>query len=394
MKNQLEKIWTRSFISIFMTQFLVFVVFYTLITTLPLYVIQEMDGTEAQGGLVVTSILIAAIAVRPFSAGLLDRIGKKKGLVLSVSVFTLTTFIYIGIESFVPLMILRFIHGLSFGVITTATGAIAADLIPPARRGAGLGYFAMSMNLAVVAGPFIGLSLLQFVSFKTLFIILSIFMIAGILSTLLVHVKEPVGAETTVKKGKLSIHSLVELKALPIAIIASLISLAYASILSFISVYAESIGLAAAASFFFLVFAGVMLLSRPSLGRAFDSRGARFVILPCLLIFVAGLVMLSITSSAWMLFVAAALIGLGYGTLLPSFQTMAIQTAEPARSGHATATFFMLYDAGIALGSFIWGLVVSGYGYQSLYLVCAVLVLVVMVLFNMYYKKQQKPHAS
>jgi predicted MFS family arabinose efflux permease len=394
MKNQLEKIWTRSFISIFMTQFLVFVVFYTLITTLPLYVIQEMDGTEAQGGLVVTSILIAAIAVRPFSAGLLDRIGKKKGLVLSVSVFALTTFIYIGIESFVPLMILRFIHGLSFGVITTATGAIAADLIPPARRGAGLGYFAMSMNLAVVAGPFIGLSLLQFVSFKTLFIILSIFMIAGILSTLLVHVKEPVGAETTVKKGKLSIHSLVELKALPIAIIASLISLAYASILSFISVYAESIGLAAAASFFFLVFAGVMLLSRPSLGRAFDSRGARFVILPCLLIFVAGLVMLSITSSAWMLFVAAALIGLGYGTLLPSFQTMAIQTAEPARSGHATATFFMLYDAGIALGSFIWGLVVSGYGYQSLYLVCAVLVLVVMVLFNMYYKKQQKPHAS
>lgn len=394
MKNQLEKIWTRSFISIFMTQFLVFVVFYTLITTLPLYVIQEMDGTEAQGGLVVTSILIAAIAVRPFSAGLLDRIGKKKGLVLSVSVFALTTFIYIGIESFVPLMILRFIHGLSFGVITTATGAIAADLIPPARRGAGLGYFAMSMNLAVVAGPFIGLSLLQFVSFKTLFIVLSIFMIAGILSTLLVHVKEPVGAETTVKKGKLSIHSLVELKALPIAIIASLISLAYASILSFISVYAESIGLAAAASFFFLVFAGVMLLSRPSLGRAFDSRGARFVILPCLLIFVAGLVMLSITSSAWMLFVAAALIGLGYGTLLPSFQTMAIQTAEPARSGHATATFFMLYDAGIALGSFIWGLVVSGYGYQSLYLVCAVLVLVVMVLFNMYYKKQQKPHAS
>ncbi|AVR00102.1 MFS transporter [Oceanobacillus iheyensis] len=394
MKNQLEKIWTRSFISIFMTQFLVFVVFYTLITTLPLYVIQEMDGTEAQGGLVVTSILIAAIAVRPFSAGLLDRIGKKKGLVLSVSVFALTTFIYIGIESFVPLMILRFIHGLSFGVITTATGAIAADLIPPARRGAGLGYFAMSMNLAVVAGPFIGLSLLQFVSFKTLFIILSIFMIAGILSTLLVHVKEPVGAETTVKKGKLSIHSLVELKALPIAIIASLISLAYASILSFISVYAESIGLAAAASFFFLVFAGVMLLSRPSLGRAFDSRGARFVILPCLLIFVAGLVMLSITSSAWMLFVAAALIGLGYGTLLPSFQTMAIQTAEPARSGHATATFFMLYDAGIALGSFIWGLVVSGYGYQSLYLVCAALVLVVMVLFNMYYKKQQRPHAS
>ncbi|WP_404454832.1 MFS transporter [Oceanobacillus kapialis] len=394
MKHQLEKIWTRSFISIFITQFLVFVVFYTLLTTLPLYVIQDMDGTEAQGGLVVTSILIAAILVRPFSAGLLDRIGKKKGLVISVGIFTLTTFVYIGIESFIPLMVLRFFHGLSFGVITTATGAIAADLIPPSRRGAGLGYFAMAMNLAVVAGPFIGLSLLQFVSFQTLFMILSIFMIAGIIAALLVHVEEKEVKETAGQKNKFSIHSLVELKALPIAIIASLIALAYASIISFISVYAESIGLAAAASFFFLVFAGVMLLSRPSLGRAFDTRGPRFVILPCLLIFVAGLVVLSFTQSAWMLFTAAALIGLGYGTLLPSFQTMAIQTADPSRSGHATATFFMLYDAGIALGSFIWGLVVAGYSYQSLYLVCAVLVLIVMVLFNLYYKKQKSVQTS
>ncbi|WP_042222117.1 MFS transporter [Oceanobacillus manasiensis] len=390
MKNQLEKIWTKSFISISITQFLLFVVFYTLLTTLPLYVIQNMGGTEAQGGLVVTSMLIAAIIVRPVSAGLLDRIGKKKGLVLSISIFTLTTFFYIGIESFVPLMILRFIHGLSFGVITTATGAIAADIIPASRRGAGLGYFAMAMNLAVVVGPFIGLTLLQFVSFQTLFIILSIFMIAGILSALLVTVQETEDVKTTIKKEKFSIHSLIELKALPIAIIASFIALAYASIVSFISVYTESIGLAAASSFFFLVFAGVMLLSRPSLGRAFDSRGARFVILPCLLFFVAGLVVLSITTTPLMLFIAAALIGLGYGTLLPSFQTMAIQSTEPTRSGHATATFFMLYDAGIALGSFIWGLVVAGFGYQSLYLICAAVVLVVMVMFNTYYKKQQK----
>lgn len=390
-KHSLEKIWTKSFISISITQFLVFIAFYTLLTTLPIYVINNLGGSKADGGLVVTVMLIAAIIVRPFSAKLLDMIGKKKGLVLSIAVFTVTCFFYIWVKEFIPLMVLRFIHGLSFGIITTATGAIAADVIPPARRGAGLGYFAMAMNLAVVVGPFIGLSLLQFASFQTLFIILSIFMIGGVISSMLVHV--PAHTVTVDKEPafRLKLHDLIEVKALPIALISGLVGLAYASILSFISVYSDSLGLSAAASYFFLVFAIVMLASRPSLGRAFDSRGAKFVILPCLFIFAIGLVVLSFTNTALILLVAAGLIGLGYGTLLPSFQTMAIQTADSSRSGHATATFFIFYDLGIAAGAFIWGLVVADIGFHNMYILCALLVLVTIVLFTVYHSRSTKP---
>ncbi|AIF44316.1 MFS transporter [Virgibacillus sp. SK37] len=389
MNNQ-PRIWTKSFISISLTQFLVFIAFYLLLTTLPIYVINNLGGSEAEGGLIVTVMLIAAIIVRPFSANLLDKIGKKKGLVGSVFIFTATTFLYIWVDSLTPLLIIRFFHGLSFGIITTATGAIAADIIPASRKGAGLGYFAMAMNLAVVVGPFIGLSLLQFVSFQTVFIILSVIMLSGVVCSMLVQVSS--GTENMDGKPakSFSIHQLVEVKAIPIALISSIVSLSYASIISFISVYADSLGLASAASFFFLVFAVVMILSRPSLGRAFDTKGPRVVIIPCLLIFAVGLIVLSYTQTALLLLVAAGLIGLGYGTLLPSFQTMSIQTASPSRSGHATATFFMLYDAGIALGSFIWGAVVAGFGFQNLYLICAALVVLTAILFNFYYTKANK----
>lgn len=390
-KNELEKIWTKSFISISLTQFLVFVAFYTLLTTLPIYVIKDLGGSETDAGLVLTVMLVSAIIVRPFSAKLLDYIGKKRGLVLSVAVFTATCFLYIWVDQFTPLLMLRFFHGLSFGVITTATGAIAADIIPPARRGAGLGYFAMAMNLAVVAGPFIGLSLLQFISFKTLFIVLSFIMVGGFVSSILVHVPINAAVVKATGKFKLTFSDLIEMKALPIALISSLISLAYASILSFISVYSDSIGLSAAASYFFLVFAIVMLVSRPSLGRAFDARGAKFVIMPCLFIFAIGLVVLSFTNTALMLLIAAGLIGLGYGTLLPSFQSMAIQASPSSRSGHATATFFVFYDTGIAVGSSVWGAVVAGFGFQTLYILCAVLVIAVMVIFNFHQSKSTKP---
>lgn len=390
-ENNLQTIWTKSFISISLTQFLVFIAFYTLLTTLPIYVIDDLGGSQTEAGLVVTVMLVAAIIVRPFSGNLLDYIGKKKGLVISVAIFTATSFLYIWVDQFTPLLLLRFFHGLSFGVITTATGAIAADIIPPARRGAGLGYFAMSMNLAVVVGPFIGLTLLQFGSFKTLFIVLSLIMVAGVISSVLVHVSKKDTIVNKPVKFKFSLSDLIEMKALPIALISSLVSLAYASIISFISVYSNSIGLATTASYFFLVFAIVMLVSRPYLGRSFDSRGPKFVILPCLFIFAIGLVLLSFTSTPLMLLVSAGLIGLGYGSLLPSFQSMAIQAAPSSRSGHATATFFMLYDSGIAVGSFVWGAVVAAFGFQNLYILCAVLVLVVIVIFNM---QQAKPKHS
>ncbi|MFD1039607.1 MFS transporter [Virgibacillus byunsanensis] len=384
-KKEEQPIWTKSFISISMTQFMVFLVFYTLLTTLPVYVINNLGQTEADGGLVVTVMLLAAIIVRPLSAKFLDQIGKKKGLVISIVIFTVTTFLYIWIDQFIPLLGLRFFHGLSFGVITTATGAIAADIIPPARRGAGLGYFAMSMNLAIVVGPFIGLTLLQFVSFQTLFIVLSVLMIGGIVSSVLVNI--PMTNKDKTTTFKLSLHDLIELKALPIALISSIIALTYSSIISFISVYAESINLSTTASYFFLTFAVVMIISRPSLGRAFDTKGPKFVILPCLFIFAIGLVVLSFTNSSLMLLLSAGLIGLGYGTLLPSFQTMAIQAADHSRSGHATATFFMLYDSGIAAGSFVWGIVIASLGFEKLYVICAVFVLIVMVLFNFHERR-------
>lgn len=375
---QKEKIWTKDFISLALTQFILFTVFYSLLTTLPIYVIDELGGTQANAGLIVTFMLASAIIVRPFSAKVLDVVGKKRTLVLSVGAFTLTTFFYLFMTAFIPLLVLRFIHGISFSIVTTATSAIAADIVPKSRKGAGMGYFAMSMNLAVVVGPFIGLTLLQFISFETYFIILSALMVVSFLCTFIVKITESKQFEQVTFALKLK--DLIEPKAIPIALISGLVGVAYASILSFVPVYAEDIGLAKTASYFFLVFAIVMIAFRPYLGRAFDEKGPRYVLIPSLLIFALGLIVLGFTTTSIVLLIAAGLIGLGYGTLLPGFQTVAIQSTESHRSGHAISTFFIFYDLGIAIGAFIWGMIIGGFGYEAMYFTGAGLILVTTVL--------------
>ncbi|RSL30441.1 MFS transporter [Salibacterium salarium] len=385
--NERPPIWTKNFLSISFVHFIVFVIFYTLLTTLPLYVIYDLGGSEAQGGLVVTAMFITAILVRPISGKIVERIGKRKILISLVIVFAVTTFGYIWIEGFAALLILRLIHGVSFGVLTTATSAIAADVVPDERRGEGLGYFTMSMNLAVVAGPFLGLTLIQFVSFQYLFVILSITMLVGVVCAWIVKTKETYQPAVTPVQRKMTIHDFLELSALPIALMSSLVAFAYSGVISFISVYATELGLEQVSSYFFLVFAITMLVTRPYLGRLFDERGPKIVILPCLIIFASGLLTLSIADSAVLFLVSAGLIGVGYGTLLPCLLSMSVQSSAGHRNSYATATFFMMFDSGIALGSYFLGIFASFTGFSSLFLYSAVFVLILTISFYIVFNK-------
>src|SRR5699024_10460593 len=121
-----------------------------------------------------------------------------------------------------PLLILRFLQGIFFSIATTAAGSLAVDHIPVNRSGEGLGYFAMSTNLAVVIGPMIGLPIIQAFSFQTLFITLSVLMFIGSALALMIpndHVQV---------EGKMSLrfrlNDLFEIKALPIAVLACLLA--------------------------------------------------------------------------------------------------------------------------------------------------------------------------
>lgn len=381
-----KPIWTKSFISIAMSNFFIFTVFYALLTLMPMYVLALPGGTVTQAGLATTIFLLSVIIVRPFSGLILEMFGKKRVLIISMFAFAVSTFSYTFTDDITLLLILRFIHGISFSIATTVTLSIVADLVPPERRGEGLGYFGMSMNLAIVAGPFIALTLQPIVSYMTIFLLFGVVMVIGFCCSFLVSDS----AEPLPKRDKHRVtwSDLFEKKALAISSVGIFVSFTYASIMSFISIYAESLGLIKAAGFFFLVFAIGMLIVRPITGRLFDSRGPDIVIIPSLIIYAIGMFALSNSTTTWMLLLAGGLIGMGYGTLLPCFQTLAIQSTTQKRSAYATATFFTLYDTGIAAGSFTLGIAVSYLGYADLYMAVGISILIIAIYYKLIMRRQ------
>lgn len=379
------RLWNRSFILCLCNNLFLFTYYYALLTILPIYIMKDLGGTVKEAGLALTLFLVSSIAVRPFSGLIVEKLGKKIAFRGSELLFVLFALSYLFADSMWALLLIRFIHGIWFSVLTTVTVPIANDFIPDHRKGEGMGYFVMSTNLAVVFGPLIALTVLQFTDFKMLFALLTAVIGLGFIFCLMIPVQQQdkvaFTAETK-EKTRLGWHDIIETRAIPIGFVALLTAFAYSSIMSFITAYSESKALLAYTSLFFIVFAISMIVVRPWVGKIYDRKGASAVIYPSFIFFAIGLVVVSFISNQWLLWLSAIFIGIGYGSLFPCFQTIAIQSVAKQRMGHAISTFFTLFDLGMAIGSVILGLMIAYYGYQLSYLFCAVITVLTLFVYK------------
>ncbi|MED3759725.1 MFS transporter [Peribacillus frigoritolerans] len=379
--NHKPKLWTKDFLIVSSVNFFLFLTFYVLMVTLTIYTMDNFNASQAQAGLASSIFVLGAVLVRPIAGKKIDKIGRRKMLLGSLVLFLIASIGYFLVNSLSLLLIDRFIQGFAFGLATTATGTIAADIIPNERRGEGTGYFAMSTNLAMAFGPFIGLLITQHFSYSIIFYAASLFSAFSLVASLFMNVPEGDKGGASPQKG-FKISDYFEKRALPISIFIGFAGFTYSSILSYLTSFAKEMDLMDAASFFFVVFAVFLLASRPFTGRMFDVKGENAVIYPSLLLFAVGMVILSQSHHGITLLIAGALIGVGYGTFQSSCQAISIKEAPSNRMGLATSTFFTMYDFGIGVGPFLLGFLIPFTGFKGLFIGMSVFA---FVLIGIYY---------
>ncbi|WP_276203350.1 MFS transporter [Cohnella thermotolerans] len=123
------------------------------------------------------------------------------------------------------------------------------------------------------------------------------------------------------------------------------------------------------------LFAVMIVLPRPLIGKLFDRYGEHVLAYPGIGLFIAGMLLLSAAHSDYVLLLSGAIIGLGHGALIPCFQTVALRSAPGGRSGLATGTFFLLFDLGYGIGSYALGIVAEHVDYAAMYRLAALIVL-------------------
>ncbi len=166
----MERLWTRSYVFMIAGTFVLFVAFYALYPTLPLF-IGQLGGNSAHVGLAMGVFMLASVAFRPIVGGLLDRFGRLPFVVGGILLFAFAMSLYRWVGGIAALIALRVLHGTSWAFASTATATAITDMIPPERRGEGIGFLGMAMTMAMAVGPVSGLWVAQELSYHALFLL-------------------------------------------------------------------------------------------------------------------------------------------------------------------------------------------------------------------------------
>ena len=384
---QKEKLFNTGFITITTINFIVFLIYYCFVVITAKFATSELGANPAQAGFAAGIYIIGTLIARLYIGKKLELIGRKQMLRFGAIIYLITTIAYLISTNIIILDTVRFLNGFAYGTISTAANAIVTAYIPKSRNGEGINYYGLSTSLAAAIGPFIGILLLPIVGFKSV-IILAI--VLSVLVTVACYLFPVQNIELTDDQKKLlnswSLNTFIEYKVLFISIVAFLIGLSYSSVLGFLSIYADNLGLSTAGAFFFVVYALIITLTRPFAGQIFDAKGENAVMYPSFIFLAIGLLTLSYTTTSFMLLLSGALIGLGYGTFMSNGQAVCLKLVESSKVSIALSTYFIGLDLGLGFGPYALGTVHSFLSYSGIYVLCAVLTVAVAILYAIFYK--------
>jgi MFS family permease len=378
-----EKLWTKDFVIVSVINFFIFLAHFLLFVTIASFAVDAFHATTDLAGLVAGMFIIGALVGRVVTGRFIEGIGSKKILIAGALSCIFSSALYFVAASLPLLIMIRLLHGITFGVVSTATGTMVAQIIPPLRRGEGIGFYSMGAILAVALGPLIGIFLIHHTDFNMIFA--CTLLLAAMSFALSFTVSSPIYdapvPDPSVREGTFKLTDYLEYRSIPISIIILLAGFSYSGVLTFISLYAKEIHLEKAASFYFLVYAITLMISRPFSGRLMDLKGADFVVYPCLFLYAAGMLIFGLSVTGIMLLAAAILFALGYGNFFSCAQALSIKDVPPHRMGLAVTTYFIFVDLGFGLGPYVLGLFVPHTGYRGLYLMMTLVILSSVLLY-------------
>lgn len=303
--------------------------------------------------------------------------------------YFVTTLLYFYIPNLAILYVIRFLNGMAYGIVSTATNTIVASCIPPEKRGQGINYYGLSTSLAAAVGPFLGMLLIVITNFTFIITLCAVLVGLCMIGCIILHINEiELTSEQIAKMKAMTLDNYVEYRVMVISIIGFFMGFAYSSVLTFLAAYAREINLVEAGTFFFVVYAVVITLTRPLTGIIFDRKGENYVLYPCYICLAIGLFLLSITGTSWQLLLSGVFVGLGYGTFMSNGQAVCIKLTPPYRISVALSTYFVALDLGIGVGPYVLGSLQGLLTFPQLYIVAGVIAAACFVLYYLFYGRK------
>ncbi|MGC9525577.1 MAG: MFS transporter [Limnospira sp.] len=375
----------RSLLTLFVAGLFFWAAITALLPTLPLY-IEYLGGTKQQIGLVMGAFALGLLPSRIGLGPLADVRGRKLVLAIGAAVGTIAPLGYLFMTSILLMAALRAFHGISIAAFTIGYTALVTDLAPDNRRGEIVGYMSLVAPIGMAIGPALGGFIQASMGYPSLFITSASLGLVAVLG--ISQVWEPPNDRAIASQpqpGRSGIlNYLARLGSPPLRIPASvmlMVGLIFGTIVTFIPLYIQDLGLNLNAGLFYTMTAIASFSVRLPMGRASDRYGRGIFILIGLTCYLVTMIILRFADGNFEVLLAGLFEGAAAGITIPMMLTLIADRCPPRERGLFFSACLGGFDLGLALAGPIFGSIAEVTGYRQLFGINSGLAILAILLF-------------
>ena len=384
--EQQPRLWNRNYLKVWTAKFMIFFSFMLLTPLLPIYLSETFQTDKEVIGHVLSGYVLMALLSRATSGYIVDNFPRKKVLIISYMLFAAFFAGYIIAGSLVLLAIVRTLHGAPFGATTVANSTVAIDVLHPARRAEGIGYYGLSNNIATAISPSLAIYVYeQWHNFDLLFAMAFAIATVGLIINSTVKVPQRQVVST---KQPLLLDRFFLTKGWSEGVNMVCFAFSYGVLATYLAIYGkEELGITSGTGVFFLLLSIGLILARihgnPTLRKGRVVYNAALGITISLF----GYLLFASFHNEIGYYGAALTIGFGNGHMFPAFQTMFINLASNEKRGTANASLLTSWDVGMGCGILLGGIVAEHYGYRWSFWTALIVNAIGVAMFYLYTRK-------
>lgn len=378
----------------FLLYLLIFLSFTDLFAQLPVVSTYAKSLGAASGliGLIVGSYSLSNLLSNVYSGWLVDRAGPKKVLVAGFWLNGAVLFFYALAGSPEQLLAVRFLNGMTAGVITPAVFTYLSFLNLGYEKGKSMALSGAAVGLAAILAPaFSGIISSKFGT-ETVYLVIAAIMFAGGLLSLAL---KPVSSRQQAKKtepalsGKDVLNRLFKNKGLIISY-TGVISLAVSQgILAYmLPLKVEELNMESHISGMLISIFGIVaiLFFLLPTNRIFDRFKNELILAAGLLIVAVSQTITSSTEELAVLIFSMSIYGIGFAMIFPSSTTLVSTRSDESFRGKAFGLFYAFFSLGSFLGTAVTGMfsLTPDKGLLSAGIYLALIAAVILLIYKMW----------
>ncbi|MCG6878873.1 MAG: MFS transporter [Deltaproteobacteria bacterium] len=349
----------------------------------PIFIVSH-GGSKADIGIIMGATVLSSVLCRPWVSEMIDRFGRKRCYSAGCMINCLLALSYLLFDGelsafYLPLFLVRLLHGVGLAISFTAGFTFVADIVPEQRLNEGIGMYGVTALVGMAVGPVIAEVVIGELGFGFFFLTAATMALIGF--CLQLPLRE--SYDYHLSGSEVSFFTVLgRKKMLLVTVLALLFGFGLAASSNFVSPFAQEKNIAFI-SLYYVAYSSAASLTRFFGGRLADRMGEERIIPYAFIITGTGYLVLMALGGQGVLMLAGLMSGCGHGLLFPSMNAFALRHEEKGIRGKINGIFTGGIDAGVFSGSIILGYIGEWGGFQMLYLVAGAALFAGFLIFRL-----------